>query len=98
MTDSNEAAATEDVQVTLRREDWERIMRLVESTVPAAAQSVEDAYDWDEDEGPDMYWIEGRERAQQETVAFRDRVAAATLSPVDTTLEAMSDQETGRAR
>ena len=38
------------VQVTLDREDWERIIRLVQGVVPAATQSVDDAYEWDEDE------------------------------------------------
>ncbi|MCS6576415.1 hypothetical protein NYS52_17955 [Curtobacterium flaccumfaciens pv. flaccumfaciens] len=78
MTESNATPATEHVQVTLRREDWERIVRLVDSIVPVAAQSVEDAYDWDENEGPDTDWIESRERARTEAEAFRDRVNAAT--------------------
>jgi hypothetical protein len=78
MTESNAAAATEYVQVTLQREDWERIVRLVDSIVPVAKQSVEDAYDWDENEGPDTDWIESRERAHKEAEAFRDRVNTAT--------------------
>jgi hypothetical protein len=78
MTESNAAAATEYVQVTLQREDWERIVRLVNRAVPVAAQSVEDAYDWDENEGPDTDWIESRERAHKEAAEFRDRVNAAT--------------------
>ncbi len=45
----NAATAPEQVQVTLDRADWERIMRLVAGTVPAAEQSVEDAQEWDDD-------------------------------------------------
>ena len=78
MTESNATPTTEHVQGTLRREDWERIVRLVDSIVPVAAQSVEDAYDWDENEGPDTDWMESRERARTEAEAFRDRVNAAT--------------------
>lgn len=78
MTESNATLATEHVQVTLRREDWERIVRLVDSIVPVAAQSVEDAYDWDENEGPDTDWIASRERARTEAEAVRDGVNAAT--------------------
>lgn len=69
--------APEQVHVTLRRDDWDRIMRLVASTVPVAEQSVEDAYDLDDGEKPDDDWIEGREAALREARAFRDRVAAA---------------------
>lgn len=78
MTESNATPATEHVQVTLQRDDWDRILRLVNSAVPVAAQSVEDAYDWDENEGPDTDWIESRERAHKEAEAFRGRVNAAT--------------------
>lgn len=78
MTESNATPSTEHVQVTLQRDDWDRIVRLVNSAVPVAAQSVEDAYDWDENESPDTDWIKSRERAHEEAAAFRDRVNAAT--------------------
>jgi hypothetical protein len=50
------------VQVTLNREDWEHIVRLVQRVVPATSQSLDDAYEWDEDGGPDLEWIEARQR------------------------------------
>lgn len=87
MTDTNTDTASEQVHVTLRRADWDRIMRLVASTVPAAEQSVEDAYDLGDGEKPDDAWIEGREDALREARAFRDRVAAAgPLSQADDTI------------
>jgi len=72
------------VQVTLDREDWERIVRLVQRVVPATAQSVDDAYEWDEDEGPDAEWIEARERSLAQTRALSDRVTAAVQGGVPT--------------
>ena len=77
MTESNATPATEHVQVTLQRDDWERIVRLVNRAVPVAAQSVEDAYDWDEDEGPDQDWIEARERSARDARELSERVSAA---------------------
>jgi len=64
------------VQVTLDREDWEHIVRLVQGVVPAATQSVDDAYEYDDD-GPDMAWIEARQRNLAEARALSDRVTAA---------------------
>jgi hypothetical protein len=68
------------VQVTLDREDWERILRLVQTAVPVAAQSLDDAYDWDENDGPDTDWIEARERSAQDARALSERVTAAVQS------------------
>ena len=67
------------VQVTLQREDWERIVRLVQGVVPVAAQSVEDAHEWDENAGPDTDWIEAREQSAREARAFSDRVTATVV-------------------
>lgn len=64
------------VQVTLDREDWERIIRLVQGVIPAATQSVDDAYEYDED-GPDPAWIEARQRSLAEARGLSDRVTAA---------------------
>jgi len=64
------------VQVTLDREDWERIIRLVQGVIPAATQSVDDAYEYDED-GPDTAWIEARQRNAREARDLSDRVTAA---------------------
>ena len=64
------------VRVTLDREDWEHIVRLVQGVVPAATQSVDDAYEYDDD-GPDMAWIEARQRNLAEARALSDRVTAA---------------------
>lgn len=68
---------SDKVEVTLDRDDWDRIVRLVHSAVPVAAQSVEDAYDWDDDEGPDRSWIESRERNAREARELSERVSAA---------------------
>jgi hypothetical protein len=68
---------SDKVQVTLDRDDWDRILRLVHGVVPVAAQSVEDAYEWDEDEGPDQAWIEARERSAREARQLSERVSAA---------------------
>jgi len=68
---------SDKVQVTLDRDDWERIVRLVQGVVPVTAQSVEDAYDWDEDEGPDQDWIEARERSARDARELSERVSAA---------------------
>ncbi|MBF4592110.1 MULTISPECIES: hypothetical protein [unclassified Curtobacterium] len=65
------------VQVTLNREDWEHIVRLVQRVVPATSQSLDDAYEWDEDEGPDVEWIEARQRSLADARALSDRVTAA---------------------
>jgi hypothetical protein len=65
------------VQVTLNREDWERIVRLVQRVVPATSQSLDDAYEWDEDEGPDVEWIEARRRGLADARALSDRVTTA---------------------
>jgi hypothetical protein len=67
------------VQVTLDREDWEHIVRLVQRVVPATSQSVDDAYEWDENEGPDIEWIEARERSLADARALSERVTAAVL-------------------
>lgn len=76
---------SDTVQVTLHRDDWERIVRLVQGVVPVAAQSVEDAYDWDEDEGPDQAWIEARERSAREARELSERVSAAVQDGTSTT-------------
>jgi hypothetical protein len=68
---------SDTVQVTLTREDWEHIVRLVQRVVPATSQSVADAYDWDENEGPDIEWIEARERSLEDARALSERVTAA---------------------
>ncbi len=68
---------SDKVQVTLDRDDWKRIVRLVQGVVPVTAQSVEDAYDWDEDEGPDQDWIEARERSARDARELSERVSAA---------------------
>jgi len=67
------------VQVTLYREDWERIIRLVQGVIPAATQSVDDAYEFDKD-GPDLAWIEARQRSLAEARDLSDRVTAAVQS------------------
>ncbi|WP_267425344.1 MULTISPECIES: hypothetical protein [unclassified Curtobacterium] len=68
------------VQVTLNREDWEHIVRLVQRVVPATSQSLDDAYEWDEDEGPDVEWIEARQRGLADARALSDRVTAAVAA------------------
>lgn len=75
---------SDKVQVTLDRDDWDRILQLVHSVVPVAAQSVEDAYDWDDDEGPDMDWIETRERSAREARELSERVGAAVQDGTST--------------
>jgi hypothetical protein len=65
---------SEAVQITLEREDWERIVRLVESSAKVSMQSAEDADEWDPDEGPDFEWIEGRRRGAVAAREFADRV------------------------
>ena len=75
---------SQKVQVTLDREDWEHIVRLVQRVVPATSQSVDDAYKWDEDEGPDVGLIEARERSLAEARALSDRVTAAVQGAVPT--------------
>lgn len=67
------------------RDDWDRIVRLVQGVVPIAAQSVEDAYEWDEDEGPDQGWIEARERSAREARELSERVSAAVLDGISAT-------------
>jgi hypothetical protein len=69
------------VQVTLNREDWEHIVRLVQRVVPATSQSLDDAYEWDEDEGPDDEWIEARQRSLADARALSDRVTSAVAVP-----------------
>jgi len=69
------------VQVTLNREDWEHIVRLVQRVVPATSQSLDDAYEWDEDEGPDDEWIEARQRSLADARALSDRVISAVAVP-----------------
>ncbi|MDN4649260.1 hypothetical protein [Curtobacterium sp. PsM8] len=75
---------SQKVQVTLDREDWEHIVRLVQRVAPAASQSVDDAYERDEDEGPDVEWIEARERSAAEARALSGRVTAAVQGGVPT--------------
>jgi hypothetical protein len=70
---------TDRVQVKLDREDWERIVRLVQRVVPATSQSVDDAYEWDENERPDVEWIDARERSLVEARALSERVTAAVV-------------------
>jgi hypothetical protein len=67
----------ETLQVTLNREDWEHIVRLVQRVLPATSQSLDDAYEWDEDEGPDLEWIEARQRGLADARALSDRVTTA---------------------
>lgn len=65
---------SDTVQVTLSRDDWEGIMRLTERSAQIAAQSAEDAEDYDPDEGPDEAWIEGRHRGAAAARELADRV------------------------
>lgn len=65
---------SDTVQITLSREDWERIVRLTESSAQVAMQSAEDADEWDPDDGPDFDYIEGRRRGAAAARDFADRV------------------------
>ncbi|RPE73737.1 MULTISPECIES: hypothetical protein [unclassified Frondihabitans] len=65
---------TEDVTVTLAREDWERLVRLADNAAQVSAQSVEDAEDYDPEEGPDADWIASRHERAEAGRAFSTRL------------------------
>jgi hypothetical protein len=66
--------STEDVTVTLTREDWERLVRLADSAAQVSAQSAEDAEDYDPEEGPDTDWIASRHERAEAGLAFATRL------------------------
>jgi hypothetical protein len=66
--------STEDVTVTLTREDWERLVRLADSAAQVSAQSAEDAEDYDPEEGPDTDWIASRHERAEAGQAFATRL------------------------
>ena len=67
-------ASTEDVTVTLTREDWERLVSLADSAAQVSAQSAEDAEDYDPEEGPDADWIASRHERAEAGRAFATRL------------------------
>jgi hypothetical protein len=69
-----EDTMSDTVQITLSREDWERIVRLAESSAKVSMQSAHDADEWDPNEGPDFEWIMGRRRNAIAAREFADRV------------------------
>lgn len=66
--------STEEVTVTLTREDWERLVRLADSAAQVSAQSAEDAEDYDPEEGPDADWIASRHERAEASRAFATRL------------------------